>query len=339
MVDVRAPQPPVPAPDRNLALDLVRVTEAAAMAGGRWVGRNDARGALSAAITAMRTMVGTVDMVGTVVVGEGTPEDPVRIAAGERIGSGTGAAYDVALDPVDGIMLTAKGLSNAVSVLAVAPHGAMLDLSGCAGMTTLVAGREVRDHVDIRKPVAENIQRVAKLTHRHPEDITVAMLARPHHEPLAREVRDAGARVRFLTCGAVTAAIMAASPRSGIDLMIGNVGTAESVIAACAVKSLGGTLQGHLDPQTDEERAWLAGAGLDEKTVLGREDFARGDDAFFVLTGITDGGLVRGIQYGPDTATTESLVMRARSGTIRRMQSEHRLDQLARYSAVDYLHQ
>ncbi|MBO0849717.1 MAG: class II fructose-bisphosphatase [Pseudonocardia sp.] len=330
----KAPSGRVIAPDRNLALELVRVTEAAALACGRWVGRNDTDGARTAAITAMRTVIDTVDMAGKVVVGEGHEDDPTRISPGERIGNGSASAYDVALDPVDGITLTAKGLSNAISVLAVAPRGAMLEPPRCRHMTTLVGGRDIRHHVDIRRPVAENIQRAAKLTQRNTEDITVAMLARPHHETLAREVRETGARIRFLTCGTVTASIMAASPDSGIDLLIGTVGAPESVIASCAVKCLGGTLQGRLDPRTGLEREGLSAAGLAADAVLGHNEFVSGVDVFCVLTGITDGGLVQGVRYGPDTATTESLVMRARSGTIRRMHSQHRLDPLIRYSAV-----
>lgn len=328
-----------PAPDRNLALELVRVTEAAAMATGRWVGRNDPAGALTAAVEAMRAMIGTVEMDGTVVIGDGPDGDTdgaVRLARGELVGEGTGAAYDIAADPVDGITLTAKGLANAVSVLAVAPRGALFDPSVCARMDVLVAGREAREHVDLRQPVRENVQRLAKVRQCHVEDVTVGMLARPHHEERAREVRDAGARIRFLTGGEVTAAIVAASPQTGIDLLIGSGGTAESVIAACAVKCLGGTLQGTPAPADGSELARLQDAGIDADAVLDVDDLVRGDDVFFVLTGITDGELVRGVRYGPDVATTDSLAMRARSGTVRRMQSDHRLDRLARYSAVDY---
>lgn len=328
-----------PAPDRNLALELVRVTEAAAMATGRWVGRNDPAGALTAAVEAMRAMIGTVEMAGTVVIGDGPDCDTdgeVRLARGELVGEGTGAAYDIAADPVDGITFTTKGLANAVSVLAVAPRGALFDPSACARMDVLVAGREAREHVDLRQPVRENVQRLAKVRQCHVEDVTVGMLARPRHEERAREVRDAGARIRFLTGGEVTAAIVAASPQTGIDLLIGSGGTAESVIAACAVKCLGGTLQGTPAPADGSELARLQDAGMDADAVLGVDDLVRGDDVFFVLTGITDGELVRGVRYGPDVATTDSLAMRARSGTVRRMQSDHRLDRLARYSAVDY---
>ena len=325
-----------PAPDRNLALELVRVTEAAAMATGRWVGRNDAAGALGAAVEAIRAMIGTVEMAGTVVIGHDTAGDAVRRSAGELVGEGTGAAYDIAVDPVDGITFTAKGLANAVSVLAVAPRGAMFDPSVCGRMDVLVAGREAREHVDLRQPVRENVQRLAKVRQCHVEDVTVGMLARPDHEERAREVREAGARIRFLTGGEVTAAIVAAGPQTGIDLLIGTGSFAAGVIAACAVKCLGGTLQGTPAPADGAELARLQDAGIDPDAVLDVDDLVRGDDAFFVLTGITDGELVRGVRYGPDVATTDSLAMRARSGTVRRMQSDHRLDRLARYSAVDY---
>lgn len=335
-VDRTGPQRP--APDRNLALELVRVTEAAALAGARWVGRNDPAGVRTAAVTALRAMIGTVEMTGTVVVGEGAVDDPVRLLPGDPVGEGTGGAYDVAVDPVDGLTFTAKGLANAVSVLAVAPHGMMLDPTICATVQVLVAGRDALGQVDLAEPVAENVARVAKVRGTRPEDVTVAMLARPQHEELARHVRAAGARIRFLTTGTVTAAILAASPHSGIDLLAGEVGTAEAVLAACAVRCLGGSLQGRFTAADDAEAARVRATGRDPGTVLPIDGFVRGDDAFFVLTGVTDGELVRGVRYGPDTATTESLVMRARSGTVRRMQSDHRLDQLARYAAVDYLH-
>lgn len=337
MTDAAAPYAPTPAPDRNLALELVRVTEAAAMATGRWVGRNDAAGALAAAVNAVRTMIGTVEMKGTIVIGGGT-DDEVRLSRGDRVGEGSGGHYDVAVDPIHGITFIAKGLSHAMSVLAVAPSGAMFDPSACLRIDKLVAGREARDQLDIRRPVAENIHRLAKVMGRQVEDVTVGMLARPYHEELAREVREAGARIRFLTGGDVSAAIMAASPRTGIDILIGLGGTAEAVIAACAVKCLGGVLQGRLSPRDATEEVRLQTAGVDLDAVLECDDLVCGDDAFLVLTGVTDGDLVAGVQYGPDTATTDSLVMRARSGTVRRMQSDHRLDQLARYSAVDYRH-
>jgi fructose-1,6-bisphosphatase II len=326
------------APDRNLALELVRVTEAAAMATGRWVGRNDTSGALAAAVNAVRALIGTVEMCGTIVIGEGTDDDEVWLGRGDSVGEGVGRSYDVAVDPVDGITFTAKGLSNAMSVLAVADRGAMFDPSVCPQIDKLVVGREAREVIDIRLPVAENVHRLAKVRGCHVEDVTVGMLARPHHEELAREVRDAGARIRFLTSGDVAASIIAASPRTGIDMLLGRGGTAEGVIAACAVKCLGGALQARPAPRDPTEHVRLQTDGVDLDAVLACDDLVGGADAFVVLTGITDGELVRGVRYGPETATTESLVMRARSGTVRRMQSDHRLDLLAHYSAVDYHH-
>lgn len=323
-------------PDRNLALELVRVTEAAALATGRWVGRNDAGGALTAAVNAMRTMIGTVEMRGVVVIGEGTDDDEVWLGRDDVVGDGTGGEYDVAVDPIDGIAFTAKGLANAMSVLAVAPRGTMFDPSVCPRIEKLVAPRAAHGVVDMRSPVGENVRRLAKAMGCHVEDVTVGMLARAHHEELAREVRAAGARIRFLTTGDVAAAIMAASGRGGIDMLVGWGGTAEGVIAACAVSCLGGVLHARLAPLDDREHVNLQTQGIDLDAVLTAADLVGGDDAFVVLTGVTDGEVVRGVRYGPDTATTESLVMRRRSGTVRRMQSDHRLDLLAEYSAVDY---
>lgn len=323
-----------PAPDRNLALSLVRVSEAAAMATGRWVGRNDPHRAFTAAAAAVRTMIDTVEMTGTVLVDAGY--DSSDLSRGTTVGDGTGAAYDIAVDPVAGTVLTAKGLMNAVSTLAVAPRGAMWDTSSVQGsMDVLVAGREAHGHLDIRSPVGENVARLATATARRPEDVTVGMLARPSHEQLADEVRASGARVCFLTGPAISAAVLAAGPRTGIDLLVGSSAPADTVMAACATKCQGGTLQAmprSSGPGTCPTRS----PGLDGSAVLDLDDLVRGDDAFFVLTGITDGPLVRGVRYEPDQALTESLVMRARSGTVRRMQSDHRLDRLDRYSAIDY---
>ncbi|WP_232021460.1 MULTISPECIES: class II fructose-bisphosphatase [Pseudonocardia] len=324
------------APDRNLALELVRVTEAAAMATGRWVGRNDTHGAVAAAIHAMRVMLGTVEMVGTIVIGEGPEDDPASLLPGETVGDGTGLAYDVALDPVDGISFTAKGLSNAISMLCVAPRGAMLNPRAYAQVDRIVGGRESQGLLDVRVPIRENVIALAKARSCHASDITVGMLARPHHEQLAREVREAGARIRFLTTGDVTAAFLAASAGSGIDLMVGRSSLTDSVIAACAVKALGGTLQACAEPRDDRERAPLESNEVEPGQVLTADDLVRGEDAFFVLTGITDGELVRGVRYVHDAAHTESIITRARSGTVRRMQSVHQLDRLARFSSVDY---
>ena len=327
-----------PAPDRNLALDLLRVTEAAAMAAGRWVGRRDKHGADAAAVAAMRAMMVTVTMDGIVVIGEGEKDDAPMLFNGERVGTGTGALTDVAVDPVDGTTLTAKGMSNAVSLLAVAPRSAMYDPSAVFYMEKLVANAEAAGVVDIRQSPEENIIALARAKDCEPEDITVCMLDRPRHEELAQRVCSVGARIKFIPDGDVAAAVLAATPDSGVDLLMGVGGTPEGVITACAVQCLGGVLQGRLAPRSDEERRRADEAELDLTRVLEAGDLVRGDDAFFVMTGITDGDLLHGVRYGKNRAETDSLVMRARSGTVRQVHSNHRLDRLGRYSTVDYRH-
>src|SRR3954449_11225155 len=309
--------PPVDAPDRNLALDLVRVTEAAAMAAGRWVGRGDKNGADGVAVNAMRTLISTVGMRGVVVIGEGEKDNAPMLYNGEAVGDGTGPECDVAVDPIDGTTLTAKGMSNAVSVMAVAPRGAMYDPSAVFYMEKLVTGPEAADVVDIRLPVAENIRRTAKAKGGANEDITVVILDRPRHAGLVEEIRATGARIKFITDGDVAGAIMAARADTGIDLLMGTGGTPEGIIAACAMKAIGGVIQGRLAPKDEEERQRAIDAGHDLGRVLTTEDLVSGDDCFFVATGITDGELLRGVRYGHGGAVTHSLVMRSRSGTIR----------------------
>lgn len=328
------------APDRNLALELVRVTEAAAMAAGRWVGKGDKNGADGVAVNAMRVMISSVGMNGVVVIGEGEKDDAPMLYNGERVGNGTGPECDVAVDPIDGTTLTAKGMANAVAVLAVSPRGSMYDPSAVFYMDKLVTGPEAADVVDIRLPVAENIARVAKAKGSTAEDVTVVLLDRPRHEKLADEIRAAGARIKFIVDGDVAGAIAAARPGSGVDLLLGVGGTPEGIITACAMKCLGGTIQGRLWPTDDEERqrALDAGHNLDPDFVLHTDDLVTGDDCFFVATGITDGDLMKGVRYGAGGATTDSLVMRSRSGTIRQVTSEHQLGKLRAYSAVDFEH-
>jgi fructose-1,6-bisphosphatase II len=327
-------------PDRNLALELVRVTEAAAMAAGRWVGRGDKNDADGVAVNAMRVMISTVEMRGTVVIGEGEKDNAPMLYNGEQVGDGTGAEYDVAVDPIDGTTLTAKGMNNAISVLAVSPRGSMYDPSAVFYMEKLVAGPEAADVVDIRLPASENIARVAKAKGISSRDVTVVMLDRPRHKQLAEDIRETGARIKYITDGDVAGAIMAARPDTGVDLLLGIGGTPEGIIAACAMKCLGGTIQGRLWPQDDEERqrALDAGHNLDPDFVLGTNDLVTGDDCFFVATGITDGELMRGVRYRGDGATTHSLVMRSRSGTIRSITAEHRLEKLRAFSAIDFDH-
>ena len=325
---------PTTTPDRNLALELVRVTEAAAMAGGRWVGRGDKNTADGAAVEAMRAMISTVQMRGVVVIGEGEKDDAPMLYNGEEVGDGTGPACDVAVDPIDGTTLTAKGMTNAVSVMAVADRGSMYDPSAVFYMDKLVTGPEAADAVDIRLPVKENIRRVAKAKGEDVEDVTVVMLDRPRHEQLAAEVREAGARIRFISDGDVAGAIGAAREGTGIDLLLGVGGTPEGIITACAIKCLGGVIQGKLWPTDDDERQRAIDAGHDLDAVLTTDDLIRTDNCFFVATGITDGELLRGVRYRSGGATTHSLVMRSRSGTIRTVEGHHRLTKLDQYASL-----
>ena len=325
-------------PDRNLALELVRVTEAAAMAAGRWVGRGDKNDADGVAVNAMRVMISSIQMRGTVVIGEGEKDNAPMLYNGEKVGDGTGPECDVAVDPIDGTTLTAKGMNNAISVLAVSPRGSMYDPSAVFYMEKLVTGPEAAEVVDIRYPVAENILQVAKAKGSSPRDVTVVLLDRPRHAQLVEDIRATGARIKFITDGDVAGAIMAARPDTGIDLLLGVGGTPEGIIAACAMKCIGGVIQGRLWPTDDAERqkALDAGHDLDADNVLTTDELVTGDDCFFVATGITDGELMRGVRYRADGATTHSLVMRSRSGTIRSITSEHRLSKLRGFSAIDF---
>ncbi|WMI57502.1 class II fructose-bisphosphatase [Streptomyces rochei] len=327
---------PSEAPDRNLAMELVRVTEAAAMAAGRWVGRGDKNGADGAAVRAMRTLVHTVSMNGVVVIGEGEKDEAPMLFNGERVGDGTGAEVDIAVDPIDGTTLTAKGMTNAIAVLAAAERGSMFDPSAVFYMDKLVTGPEAADFVDINAPVSVNIRRIAKAKRRTPEDVTVVILDRPRHQGLIKEVRETGARIKLISDGDVAGSILALREGTGIDLLLGVGGTPEGIISACAVKCLGGTIQGKLWPKDDEERQRAIEAGHDLDRVLTTDDLVSGDNVFFVATGITDGELLRGVRYRSETATTDSIVMRSKSGTVRRIDSEHRLSKLRAYSAIDF---
>jgi fructose-1,6-bisphosphatase II len=333
---VNSLQPADQAPDRNLALDLVRVTEAGAMAAGRWVGRGDKNGADGVAVSAMRTLINTVQMNGIVVIGEGEKDHAPMLFNGEQVGDGTGPETDVAVDPIDGTTLAAKSMPNAVSVMAVAPRGSMYDPSAVFYMEKLVTGPEAADVVDIRLPVAENIALVAKAKGVQVRDVTVCVLDRPRHQDLVDEIRATGARIKFISDGDVAGAITTARPDTGVDLLVGVGGTPEGIITACAMKCMGGIIQGRLWPTDDDERQRAIDAGLELDTVLLTDDLVRTDDCFFVATGITDGELMAGVRYGAGKATTESIVMRSRSGTIRKITSEHQLHKLKAYSTVDY---
>ncbi|WP_018156840.1 class II fructose-bisphosphatase [Demetria terragena] len=319
-------------PDRNLALELVRVTEAAAMAGGRWVGRGEKNDADGAAVEAMRALIATVSMKGTVVIGEGEKDEAPMLFNGESVGDGTGPEVDVAVDPIDGTTLTAKGMTNAVSVMAVSERGSMYDPSAVFYMDKIATGPEAADVIDIRLPVAENVRRVAKAKHGTVSDVTVVILDRPRHAEIAREVRQAGARIRYISDGDVAGAIMAAREGTGIDLLLGIGGTPEGIITACAMKSMGGVIQGRLYPVSDEEKQRAIDAGHDLDRVLSTDDLVQSDNCFFVATGITDGELLRGVRYQSGSIYTQSLVMRSKSGTIRTIEAVHQTEKLEGYA-------
>lgn len=325
-------------PDRNLALELVRVTEAAAMAAARWVGRGDKNGADGAAVNAMRQLIGSVSMDGLVVIGEGEKDDAPMLFNGERVGDGNGPQVDVAVDPIDGTTLCAKGMSNAISVLAVSERGSMYDPSAVFYMRKLVTGPEAAHVVDITAPCGDNLHRVAKAKGMAVADLTVCILDRPRHEDLVSEVREAGARIKFISDGDVAGAIMAMRRGTGVDLLMGIGGTPEGIITACAVKCLGGVIQGQLWPRDEEERQRAIDAGHDLDRVLSTDDLVTGDNVFFCATGITDGELMRGVHYSIHGLQTHSIVMRSKSGTIREVASEHRLDKLGKYAVVDFGH-
>lgn len=326
----------VEVPDRNLALELVRVTEAAAMAAARWVGRGDKNGADAAAVNAMRQLIGSVSMNGVVVIGEGEKDDAPMLFNGERVGDGTGPEADVAVDPIDGTTLTAKGMANAIAVIAVAERGAMFDPSAVFYMEKLVVGREAAEDIDINAPIEHNLRAVARAQGERVEDLTVCILDRPRHEDLVARIRAAGARIKFITDGDVAGAIMAARDGTGVDMLVGIGGTPEGIITACAITCLGGTIQARLWPRDDDERRKALDAGHDLDRVLTTTDLVTGDNIFFCATGITDGELMEGVRYTPDGPTTHSIVMRSKSGTIRELRSEHRLSKLSTYSAVDF---
>ncbi|EHK82846.1 fructose 1,6-bisphosphatase II [Saccharomonospora azurea SZMC 14600] len=317
-------------------MELVRVTEAAAMAAGRWVGKGDKNAGDGAAVDAMRQLIGTVSMRGVVVIGEGEKDEAPMLFNGEEVGNGDGPDCDVAVDPIDGTTLMSKGMPNALAVLAVAERGAMFDPSAVFYMEKLAVGPEAAGTVDLSAPIAENIRRVAKAKQSSVSDVTVCILDRPRHDQIVKEVREAGARIRFISDGDVAGAIAAARPTTGVDLLLGIGGTPEGIIAACAMKCLGGELQGRLWPKDDEERQKAIDAGHDLDRVLSTDDLVRGDNVFFCATGVTDGDLLRGVHYRSGGATTQSIVMRSKSGTVRMIDGYHRLTKLRDYSSIDF---
>ena len=310
-------------PSRNLALELVRVTETAAIAASSWVGHGDKNSADKSAVDAMRKMISTVHMDGTVVIGEGEKDEAPMLFNGERVGEGSGPAVDVAVDPIDGTTLTAKGMNNAISVVALAERGAMFDPSAVFYMEKIVCGPEAAGKIDITAPVKENLRVVAQAKGVPIEDVTVMVLDRPRHDQLSKEIREAGARIKFITDGDVAGAVMAARDDTGVDLLMGIGGTPEGIIAACAMKCLGGEIQGRLWARNEDEHRTLAERGLSASQVLTTDELVRGDNCFFAATGITDGELLKGVRFDRRVVRSQSIVMRSRSKTIRIINSEH----------------
>ncbi len=323
-------------PDRNLALELVRVTEAAALGCGRWVGRGEKNSADQAAVDAMRAMLDTVSMSGVVVIGEGEKDEAPMLFNGEEVGNGQPPEVDVAVDPLEGTRLTSVGQPNAISVIALGERGTMFFPGAAVYMDKLVGGPEVGEELDITVSPAENVERAAKAKGVKPSEIAVVVLDRERNEPIIDGLREVGAKVNLITDGDVAPAIAAARPGTGVDLMMGIGGTPEGVNAAAAVKCLGGAVQGKLWPRTEEERRALLDDGYDLDRVLTADDLVGGDNVFVAATGVTDGALLRGVRYTRDGAITDSIVMRSRSGTVRRVEAQHAFEKLEKLSGREY---
>ena len=311
-------------PDRNLALELVRVTEAAALAAARWMGRGDKEAADQAAVDAMRLLLDTVPMDGIVVIGEGEKDNAPMLYNGEAIGNGDPPVVDIAVDPVDGTTLTAKGQGGALAVVALSERGSMFDPGPCVYMEKIAAGEEAVDALDLDAGVTENLNRLAEVKNADVSDLTTVILDRPRHEQIVKEIRDAGARIKFIPDGDVAGAISAARDGTGVDMLIGIGGTPEGVIAAAAIKCLGGVIQGRLWPRSEAERDAAVAAGYDLDRVLTTDDLVGGDNVFFAATGVTDGELLSGVRYRRGNAITQSMVMRSRTGTVRFIEALHR---------------
>lgn len=323
-------------PDRNLALDIVRVTEAAALAASRWMGRGDKEGADGAAVDAMRIVLGTVPMDGIVVIGEGEKDEAPMLYNGEHIGDGSPPPVDIAVDPIDGTTLTSKGRGNALSVIALSERGTMFNPGPCVYMEKIAVGPECKGVIDITRSPTENIEAVAESKGESPRAVTAVILERDRHNDLIDEVRATGARIRLISDGDVAGAISTAWPESGADILFGIGGTPEGVIAAAALKCIGGDMQGRLWPRNESERTQAIEQGHDLAQVLGIDDLVRGDNCFFAATGVTDGELLKGVRYAKSGVTTQSLVMRSKSGTVRLINARHDVGKLGRFSSIDF---
>ncbi len=323
-------------PSRNLAIELARVTEAAALSAARFMGRDDKEGADQASVDAMRMMLNTVDMNGVVIIGEGEKDEAPMLYNGELLGTGILPDMDIAVDPIDGTTPLAKGRDNSIATVALAPRGTMFDPGPFVYMDKIAVGPLCRGVIDIEKPVAENLQAIAKAQGKRQEDITVVMLDRPRNQDLMDQARACGARIRLITDGDVAGALMTAWPDSGIDVLLGIGGTPEGVLAACAIRAMGGEIQGKLFARNDEELKRGQEMGYNFEQVLTMDDLVSSDDVFFAATGITDGELLDGVKYQPHGARTDSLVVRGLTGTVRQIRAVHSFEKLEKVSGIQY---
>ena len=323
-------------PSRNLALELARVTEAAALASGRFMGRGDKEGADQAEVNAMRIVLQTIDMNGVIIIGEGEKDNAPMLYNGENVGNGSDPEVDVAVDPIDGTRPLAFGRSNSLATVAIAPRGTMFDPGPFVYMNKLAVGPEAKGKIDIERPITDNLKAIARAKRKDVEDLTTIILDRDRHKDMIAEIRKAGARIRQIPDGDVAAALMTAWPDSGVDILIGVGGTPEGVIAACALRAMGGEIQGKLYARDEDELRRGREAGYDFDKVLTMNDLVSSEDVFFAATGITDGELLQGVRYFGDGASTDSLVVRGLTGTVRQITATHRIDKLRQLSAVKY---
>jgi fructose-1,6-bisphosphatase II len=323
-------------PTRNLALELARVTEAAALASGRYMGRGDKIAADRAAVDAMRLMLNTIRMNGVIVIGEGEKDEAPMLFNGEQLGTGDSPDVDIAVDPIDGTRPFAMGMPNAIATVALAPRGSMFNPGPCVYMHKIAVGPIAVDMIDIQAPVEDNLRRIARVKGEKVDDLTVVILDRPRHTELINDVRRLGARIRLIQDGDVAGALMTAMPATGVDVLIGIGGTPEGVIAACGLRAMGGNIQGMMYFRSDEERQKALDAGMEIDKVLMMEDLVSSDDVFFAATGLTNGDLLQGVDYHAGGAITDTLVVRGKTGTVRRIQATHRLDKLSTVSRIPY---
>jgi fructose-1,6-bisphosphatase II len=323
-------------PTRNLALELVRVTEAAALAAGRFMGRGDKMAADKASVDAMRLMLNTIEMNAIIVIGEGEKDEAPMLYNGERVGTGSGPQMDIAVDPIDGTRPLSNGQPNSIATVAIAPRGTMFNPGPYVYMDKIAVGPEAKGVVDIEAPVSDNLEKIARAKEIELDDLTVVILDRPRHAELISEVRRCSCRIRLIMDGDVSGALMTAWPGSGIDVLLGIGGTPEGVLAACALRAMGGEIQGKLHARNDKELSRGREMGYDFNKVLNMDDLVASEDVFFAATGITDGELLEGVKYSSHGARTSSLVVRGLSGTVRQITSMHLWEKLRKISAIEY---